>query len=737
MEAVFLKIVNMSITAGWAALAVILARVVFKKAPRGLLCCLWAVVALRLLLPFTFESAISLIPSTQTLPEEFLFAASPEINSGIPALNSAINPVISHSLRPDPVASANPTQILSFVCSQLWILGMAAMALYTLISYLRIRRRVRASIPMEDGVYLCDDIDTPFILGLIRPRIYLPGNMDQQTVAHVLAHERAHLKRFDHLWKPLGFLLLAVHWFNPILWVAYILLCRDIELACDERVIRDLGAEEKKAYSLSLLQCSVRHPIIAACPLAFGEVGVKQRIKSVLQYKRPAFWIAVTAMVLCFALALCFLTDPIPPSVFDITEGHGYTVLANCPQSLELSIPCGRFTEEAFTSEGLHFKEKEIIAYRTDTTTIWLSHIMRSNESEDLLYFSFDISYDFPEVGTILTSQVSVFESWFQLNSNNFTEYYRKSSETLIENQRIFEDAVSLRGKGPGQQFAFYVDAEAARKAEGKLHFSVTMNQLTYTKNGHAPKLHKGGTNVDRSYFNWIYAREGSYELRLNDLGMIAFAQPYEEFVAMTIDYADAIAYLQKKYDLDPIEPFRYEDYKKYGMLTYAETEDLDQACMAVSQILSIYENSFKTEAITTPVTQQRIPDGDYRSGEAAFWNPASSWFYQPGDMRMTVEDGVIRLDSTTSIPNPLLWQSECPISDEALAEFYEIYASIDAANPDTTIVGVTFDESCVYQPIDAFNFLAKQDDRIYLVSWTPDANPLVLIWYIVEMCHA
>ena len=736
MEAVFLKIVNMSITAGWVALAVMLARAIFKKAPRGLLCCLWALVALRLILPFSFESAISLIPSTQTLPEEFLFAASPEINSGIPALNSAINPMISQSLTPDPVASANPTQILSFVFSQLWVLGMVIMALYTLISYLRIRRRVRASIPTAKGVWLCDDIDTPFILGIIRPRIYLPGNMDEQTMEHVLAHERAHLKRFDHLWKPLGFLLLAVHWFNPILWVTYILLCRDIELACDERVIRDLDVEEKKAYSLSLLQCSVRRPIVAACPLAFGEVGVKQRIKSVLRYKKPAFWIVVTAIVLCVALALCFLTDPIPPSVFDITEGHGYTVLANCPQSLELSIPCGRFTEDAYTSNGLHFKKNEIIAYQSDTTTIWLSSIMRSNESEDLLYFTFDISYDFPEVGTILTSQVSVFESWFQLNSKNLTEYYRKSSETLKMSQRIFEDAVTIRGIGPGQQFTFYVDAETARKAEGKLHFSVTMNQLTYAKNGHEPKLHNGGTNVDRSYFNWVYAREGSYELRLNDLGLIAFAQPYQEFAAMTVDYADAIAYLKAKYDLDPIEPFHYEDYKKYGMVSADPNEALNQACMAVSQILSIYENSFKSDAATAPVTKQRIPDGVYRSGDAAFWNPASSWFYQPGDIMMKVEDGVIRLDSTTSIPNALLWQTACPISDEQLAEFYEVYASIDAASPGTAIVGVTFDDSCVYQPIDASTFLVKQNDRIYLVGWTPGAESIALIWYIVEMDH-
>ena len=706
MEALFLKIVNMSITAGWAALAVMLARVLFKKAPRGLLCCLWAVVALRLVLPFSLESAISLIPSTQTLPQEFLFAASPEINSGIPALNNTINPVISQSLTPDPVASANPAQILSFIFTQLWILGLVIMALYTLISYLRIRRRVRASIVTTKGVYLCDNIDTPFILGIIKPRIYLPGNMDEQTMEHVLAHERAHLKRFDHLWKPLGFLLLAVHWFNPILWVAYILLCRDIELACDERVIRDLDAEEKKAYSLSLLQCSVRRPIVAACPLAFGEVGVKQRIKSILHYKRPAFWIVVTVMVLCVALALCFLTDPIGIRAQDIVECRGYENLVHLRQAIDITIPLSQLPSN-FMEESVNFQDEEIVVYQTTTSTIFLKTVQPGSQGS-VVEFYFDISYDLPNVGTILCT-------------NYFFDV---------------EDGIgSGRSMGPNQEFGFNVYTELLQG--DSFTATVTMNQLTYAKNGHAPKLHKGGTNVDRSYFNWVYAREGSYELRLNDLGMIAFAQPYQEFVAMTVDYADAIAYLQDKYDLDPIEPFRYEDYKKYGMLTYAETEDLDQACMAVSQILQIYENSFKTEAATTPVTQQRIPDGVYSSGEAAFWNPLSSRFYQPGDLMMTVEEGVIRLDSTTSIPNVLLWQTQCPIDETSLAEFYEVYASIDAANPGTAIVGVTFDDSCVYQPIDASTFLAKQNDHIYLVSWTPGAESLALIWYIVEMHHA
>ena len=718
MEAVFLKIVNMSITAGWAALAVMAARLLFRKAPRGLLCCLWAVVALRLMLPFSFESVISLVPSTETLPQAFLFAASPQIDSGIPALNTVVNPVVSQSLTPHPVASANPTQIWSFVFAWLWVFGMAAMGLYTLISYLRIRRRVRASILLEDGVYVCDGIDTPFILGFVKPKIYIPGAMDEKTLGHVLAHERSHIHRFDHLWKPLGFLLLAVHWFNPILWVAYILLCRDIELACDERVIRDLDTDGKKAYSHALLRCSVRRPMIAACPLAFGEVGVKQRIQSVLRYKKPTLWVVVIAILVCTILAVCFLTDPIPASVFDILEGRGYTVLANCPQAIELSVPSGRFADEAFTHEGQHFMEKEIVVYQTDTTAIWLSGVMLSNESDEQLYFTFDISYDLPAVGTVLTAQNSIFNSYFGLNSKSVTGC-----------SVIYQDTVSLRGTGPEQAFSFYVDSDIARKDGGWLGFSVTMNQITYAKAGHAPKLHRGGTNLDQNYFHWTFSDEHDYEVRLNDLGLFAFSQPYQEFEAMTVQYADAIAYLMDKYNLDPIDPFHYEGYMKYGILSQDPNVEMEQACLAVSQILNIYENSFKTEAdaADTPITQARIPDGVYHSGEAAFWNPLSSVYYPGSGITVVVENSTIQIDGGKPVPVSLYWQDQCPMSDQILEEFHEYYSGLG-------MLPFTLDDECQYQLIDQNYFLLRRDSRIYLVSrWAQDKG-LNAIWYIVEL---
>ena len=322
MEAVFLKVLNMSINATWLIAAIMLLRLVLAKAPKQLRCLMWGLAALRLVVPFSIESMLSLLPSPQTLPDNILYTASPVIHSGIPLVDNAVNPILSTSLSPQPLTSANPTQILSFIYSQVWILGMVLMSLYALFSWLHVRRKVAASIPLGSNVRLCDYIDSPFILGIFRPVIYLPSSLEEASITYVMAHEQSHLKRRDHWWKPIGFAILSVHWFNPAVWIAYILLCRDIELACDERVIRQLGEAEKRAYSTALLNCSIRRPYIAACPLAFGEVGVKQRIKSVLNYRKPSFWILLISILLCMVMVVCFLTDP----VVDEYELEGTTI---------------------------------------------------------------------------------------------------------------------------------------------------------------------------------------------------------------------------------------------------------------------------------------------------------------------------------------------------------------------------------------------------------------------------
>lgn len=310
MEAVFLKILNMGITAGWIVLAVIALRLLLKKAPKWITVLLWGLVGLRLIFPFSLESVFSLIPSAETVPADILYTDTPAIHSGVSVLNTAVNPVISDSLAPAAGASVNPMQVIAFAASIIWIAGIAGMLVYTVVSGLRIRRRVREAVPLRENILLCDHVDTPFVFGVLRPRIYLPAAMNEQDIEYVIAHEKAHLKRHDHMWKPLGFLLLTIYWFHPLLWIAYILLCRDIELACDEKVIREMGAENKKPYSDALINCSIPRRMIAACPLAFGETNVKGRVKSVLNYKKPAFWIIVVAVISCVIASICFLTDP-------------------------------------------------------------------------------------------------------------------------------------------------------------------------------------------------------------------------------------------------------------------------------------------------------------------------------------------------------------------------------------------------------------------------------------------
>lgn len=310
MEHVFIELLNMSITASWLVLAIILFRLLFKKAPKALHVGLWALVGIRLICPFSIESVLSLVPSTETIPQDIVYSDAPTIESGIPALNSTVNPIISETLKPEVGASVNPVQIWLFAASNIWVIGIIVMFLYTAISYWRIHRKVRESVRIQENIWMCDRIDTPFILGVFRPHIYLPSNMCEQDIKFVLAHEQAHIKRHDHWWKPLGFALLSIYWFHPILWIAYILLCRDIELACDEKVIKEMGIGIKKPYSDALINCSISRKAITACPLAFGEVGVKERVKTVLNYKKPAFWIVLIAVIACVIVAVCFLTNP-------------------------------------------------------------------------------------------------------------------------------------------------------------------------------------------------------------------------------------------------------------------------------------------------------------------------------------------------------------------------------------------------------------------------------------------
>lgn len=329
MADIFLKVVNMSISACWIVLAIVLLRIILKKAPKWINCLLWGIAGLRLVMPFSLESIFSLIPSAEFIPQELVHSHSSVDVKGTEILNYVGNNPVSVELgisdgslvfneitAPD-CPSINPLLISTFIASIVWIVGIIALLVYTLVSFLRLKSKIGTAVLLRDNIYQGEAVVSPFVLGIIRPKIYLPFNMGEQEMEYVIAHEQAHLRRKDHLWKPLGFLILTLHWFNPMVWLGYILLCRDIELACDEKVVKELNNEQRADYSQALLSCSVNRRMVAACPVAFGEVGVKNRVKSVLNYKKPAFWVIAVAIVLCIVLAFGFLTNPKNTSVFN------------------------------------------------------------------------------------------------------------------------------------------------------------------------------------------------------------------------------------------------------------------------------------------------------------------------------------------------------------------------------------------------------------------------------------
>ena len=310
MNVLFLKIINMSISASWLVMAVLILRLVLKQAPKWINVLLWGIVAVRLICPFSFESALSLIPSAETFPEKAISGPSFDVQTGITPIDNRINDYLGDRYFEGVTVPANNGNHMMNILSMVWMIGILLLIAYTVISYWRLHREIDTAVRYKDNLFQSENVSSPFVLGLIKPRIYLPFNMNGQDLEHVVAHEQAHIHRKDHWWKPLGFLLLTIHWFNPFVWLSYVLLCRDIELACDEKVIRELGNEQRADYTQALVACSINRRTIAACPLAFGEVGVKERVKSVMNYKKPALGIVILAVIACVGVAVCFLTNP-------------------------------------------------------------------------------------------------------------------------------------------------------------------------------------------------------------------------------------------------------------------------------------------------------------------------------------------------------------------------------------------------------------------------------------------
>lgn len=320
MESIFIELLNRSITASFLIVLVIILHFVLRGIPRNVNCILWLLVAIRLIFPVSIESAFSVLPAgepVRQIMDNVLEVTAPAIDVGnveaVPA-NTTVNQNRQMEVQ------AEDRNILPTVGAAVWLSGFVVMAAYTMLSLFKLQKRVRERIPYREQIFLCDNIDTPFILGIFRPQIYLPSNIEEHQIPYVLQHEKAHLKRLDHLWKVLGYMVLLLHWFNPLAWISYKLFCKDIELACDEKVIRNIDNTEKKKYSTALLECSVKKSAIALSPLAFGELSVKKRIKAILDYKKPAFWTILAAIVICIIIAISFLTNPVTEKEYSDEE---------------------------------------------------------------------------------------------------------------------------------------------------------------------------------------------------------------------------------------------------------------------------------------------------------------------------------------------------------------------------------------------------------------------------------
>ena len=312
MSIALLNLLKLSISASFIIVVILILRLIFKNAPRFIFCILYGIVAIRLIFPFSIESAFSLIPRTDNIENQIIQNTFSNNNFSVIQNNDSNEELVNINNNNTNNLTSNTSKTEFFIIDIIYLSTTVLILIYGIISYYRLKKQVVVSKKMENNYYICDNIQVPFILGIIKPKIYVPSELKNPELTFVLCHEKAHIKRLDNLWKPLGYILLSIYWFNPLIWVAYILCCKDIEIAADEKVIKELGEDSKKAYSKTLLSYSTKsQKLVTACPVAFGETGIKERIKSILNYKKPTVIIILIALILCIIIAICFLTNPI------------------------------------------------------------------------------------------------------------------------------------------------------------------------------------------------------------------------------------------------------------------------------------------------------------------------------------------------------------------------------------------------------------------------------------------
>ncbi len=448
MGDIFLKLLNMSITAGWLILAVLCIRLLFRKIPKWVNCLLWGVVAIRLICPFSIESPFSILPSTEPIKSSTVVEGEvqnyiPSIDSRLTIVKNTINPMLTETFAYNESDSVAPLQAVTYAAGLIWCCGMVLLIICALGSAVKLHKLVREAVCVRDNIYICDAVKSPFIMGIFRPRVYLSSALCEREMDYILAHESAHLKRKDHWWKALGYLLLCIHWFNPLCWMAYSLLCKDIELACDEKAAKNMTFHEKKEYSKVLLSCAGQRSMIMVCPLAFGEVGVKERVKSVLNYKKPTLWIMIATAAVLVILTVCFLTNPTKEYQIRITIPAGSTEPV-CYSDEEIS-PKGN-TLTFYAGEGLGDTEIKLLPIEVreenayDETTYITPGMPVTMDVEKGAWFKIGVNIQNP---TDETKEVSISVRNVEVRIASSDE--AKDSGLLSEQMPSGEDALIFR----------------------------------------------------------------------------------------------------------------------------------------------------------------------------------------------------------------------------------------------------------------------------------------------------
>ena len=516
------KLLNMSLTASVAIVFVLLLRLILKKAPKVISYALWAVVLFRLLCPVSIESSFSLFslmdaPTTEStalttsieyVPENIVHTEFPTVALPVPGVSDVINntlPSGREQLVADPLEA--PMTFATYV----WIAGVLFMAAYSVISYRRLRKKLLTASPLRDNIYLADEITSPFVMGLVRPNIYLPSDMEEREQAYIIRHEQHHIRRGDHIVKALAFLALSIHWFNPLVWVAFIYSNKDMEMSCDEAVVKKMGDGILADYTASLLSLATGKHIIAGMPLAFGEGDTKGRIRNLANWRKPAFWVVMVSIIACLILTICLITNPKGISIYQIIEEDGYTIVKQEQVEVTLSIPKDVLSDSIYTEEGQQFKEKEVIAYQTDETVIFLDEVRVSNESDDLLYFTFGYSLDLPKSGTVIVP-------FLVIKDGGSAAIY--PDDSLVSDSGIYADAIHMRGEHTGG-FAFYVSADACRDATGTMKIKGFCTKLTYARTGINAELQ--GSTCDEISIQVINANNyaGDRNIKVTDASII------------------------------------------------------------------------------------------------------------------------------------------------------------------------------------------------------------------------